>query len=437
MRRVGLGKTIEAGLVLAQLRAEGKGHILIVVPLPLARQWQVELENLFGIRAQPLTREQLSEEQKISAPSLPSQNPRPLERGIYIAGREFAGSPRWAPKIAQLAELESEQDASSVGQALPALQERIAAARAALVVPEGNEVRPEVLQSLEQQLREIEVEMETGNARRHQLMGELQGQTDLFARSARAEEQLAKAAAAQRRTELKAMGAQLLSQTFQTVRRELEQDVVRPLRERVSARLQSLTGPRYRELQMQPDFRVETLLTAEGHAASLGDLSFGTQEQLAFLSRLCLADLLSEKERSLVVFDDNLVHTDPERLQLACKMLEESAQNTQILLLTCHPERFLPLLQGARVRTWPVCGFLSGVASGGGPGGAVGSKEGAGVSWKPWVGWPCRLWDGITRADHVPNPDALSGRRRLFQGSQADYVLSRQGALLLDTPIED
>src|SRR6185436_13635098 len=48
---VGLGKTIEAGLVLAQLRAEGKCRLLIIVPKPLLGQWQTELFTLFGIEA--------------------------------------------------------------------------------------------------------------------------------------------------------------------------------------------------------------------------------------------------------------------------------------------------------------------------------------------------------------------------------------------------
>ena len=48
---VGLGKTIEAGLVIAQLLAEGATRILIVVPRPLVGQWQTELVDLFDIEA--------------------------------------------------------------------------------------------------------------------------------------------------------------------------------------------------------------------------------------------------------------------------------------------------------------------------------------------------------------------------------------------------
>jgi superfamily II DNA or RNA helicase len=48
---VGLGKTIEAGLILAQLAAEGRGRILILVPASLRAQWRAELEGKFGLRA--------------------------------------------------------------------------------------------------------------------------------------------------------------------------------------------------------------------------------------------------------------------------------------------------------------------------------------------------------------------------------------------------
>ena len=46
---VGLGKTIEAGLVLSQLWAERKRQILIIVPPPLRKQWNRELIEKFYI----------------------------------------------------------------------------------------------------------------------------------------------------------------------------------------------------------------------------------------------------------------------------------------------------------------------------------------------------------------------------------------------------
>ena len=73
---VGLGKTIEAGLVLAQLRAEGKRRLLIIVPKPLIGQWQNELFSLFGIDAR-----------------IGGARPDAFDGpGVFLVGRELAGT---------------------------------------------------------------------------------------------------------------------------------------------------------------------------------------------------------------------------------------------------------------------------------------------------------------------------------------------------------
>src|ERR1035437_3437068 len=77
---VGLGKTIEAGLVIAQTRAEGAQRILLIVPKSLIGQWQNELANLFGIQAQ-------DEQKSFVAP------------GVYLVGRECGGSERGAAAL--------------------------------------------------------------------------------------------------------------------------------------------------------------------------------------------------------------------------------------------------------------------------------------------------------------------------------------------------
>jgi SNF2 family DNA or RNA helicase len=51
---VGLGKTIEAGLVLAQLWAERKRRVLIAVPAKLRKQWHQELKDKFALDGQIL-----------------------------------------------------------------------------------------------------------------------------------------------------------------------------------------------------------------------------------------------------------------------------------------------------------------------------------------------------------------------------------------------
>ena len=48
---VGLGKTIEAGLIIAQRWAERKRRILIIVPANLRKQWHQELQDKFSLQA--------------------------------------------------------------------------------------------------------------------------------------------------------------------------------------------------------------------------------------------------------------------------------------------------------------------------------------------------------------------------------------------------
>ena len=47
--KVGLGKTIEADLVLCQLWAEGKRRLLVICPAALRKQWSLELQEKFNL----------------------------------------------------------------------------------------------------------------------------------------------------------------------------------------------------------------------------------------------------------------------------------------------------------------------------------------------------------------------------------------------------
>ena len=51
---VGLGKTIEAGIVLCQFWAERKRRLLVICPASIRKQWALELEEKFNLPAQVL-----------------------------------------------------------------------------------------------------------------------------------------------------------------------------------------------------------------------------------------------------------------------------------------------------------------------------------------------------------------------------------------------
>ena len=53
---VGLGKTIEAGLVLKYVLDSGAKKILIALPATLRKQWEIELDEKFGLKVNILDR---------------------------------------------------------------------------------------------------------------------------------------------------------------------------------------------------------------------------------------------------------------------------------------------------------------------------------------------------------------------------------------------
>lgn len=77
---VGLGKTIEAGLVIAQLLAEGMRRVLLIVPKSLLGQWQDELYTHFGIEA----RAGYADPDAFAG------------SGVFLVHREFAGGEKGA-----------------------------------------------------------------------------------------------------------------------------------------------------------------------------------------------------------------------------------------------------------------------------------------------------------------------------------------------------
>lgn len=84
--------------------------------------------------------------------------------------------------------------------------------------------------------------------------------------------------------------------------------------------------------------------TTAAAALAFDELSFGTREQLGIVSRLAYADLLKEAGKpALLIFDDVLVHSDGQRLEAMKRALYDAGKRHQILLLTCHPERWSDL----------------------------------------------------------------------------------------------
>lgn len=93
---VGLGKTIEAGLVISQKWAEHRRRILIVTPANLRKQWVTELEEKFFLPVQILETASFNAAVKAGEPN-PFEGPRIVVCSYQFAARkrEWLGRTPW------------------------------------------------------------------------------------------------------------------------------------------------------------------------------------------------------------------------------------------------------------------------------------------------------------------------------------------------------
>lgn len=144
-----------------------------------------------------------------------------------------------------------------------------------------------------------------------------------------------------RRIEREAHAARCLDQTLRDARAEAHQRFNEPLR-------QAMT-PLLRILLPEADVSIDEDLHLDGLSRNHTDepiaaLSAGMREQLAIVARLAMGRLLRrDDERIPIVLDDAMVATDTPRFTRMIRILREAAGDLQIILLTCHPQRYAEL----------------------------------------------------------------------------------------------
>ncbi|WHZ12147.1 MAG: Helicase [Burkholderiaceae bacterium] len=87
---VGLGKTIEAGLVISQRWAERRRRILIIVPANLRKQWHQELQDKFSLQGLILEAKSYNALKKSGSGKQEQQNPFLMASGPIICSYQFA-----------------------------------------------------------------------------------------------------------------------------------------------------------------------------------------------------------------------------------------------------------------------------------------------------------------------------------------------------------
>lgn len=133
----------------------------------------------------------------------------------------------------------------------------------------------------------------------------------------------------------------LLYETLTEQKRDVMQSILGPIRLRANHYLQRIAGTRFSDVQFD-----ESLLPSGISPKSIDDpvsidqISGGEQEQLHFSVRMALADVAFKDQRQLVVLDDVFTYTDTTRLARIATILDEATDRFQIVVLTCHPERY-------------------------------------------------------------------------------------------------
>lgn len=140
----------------------------------------------------------------------------------------------------------------------------------------------------------------------------------------------------QRRVEVEYEAWRLLAATLREVENSDGAHLGKALAGPVGERLRALTGDRYARLALGQQLETEGI-EAAGHLRPFEALSVGTQDQLATLFRLCIAEHLG----TAVVLDDHLSQSDAGKIGAFRELLRRTGESIQVVLITCRPEDYL------------------------------------------------------------------------------------------------
>jgi DNA repair exonuclease SbcCD ATPase subunit len=199
------------------------------------------------------------------------------------------------------------------------------------------------LETLERQLKALEGVEAKARDEENQAEGRLQtlAAEGAYSKLAACAEKLADLESRIRRERLRMDATKLLYDTVASCKAAMVAAVAAPVERAATHMLNRISGPRLGAVRLAENFvpvGVHPELAFE--TVDLTNLSGGEQEQLFLIIRLALGQVLAKDERQLVVLDDVLNATDTGRLARILTLLQDSADRLQIVILTCHPERY-------------------------------------------------------------------------------------------------
>ena len=166
---------------------------------------------------------------------------------------------------------------------------------------------------------------------------EQQGERGLWERLHEAKGALERAEMENTRLRVLASAARLLYEILSGERDRSRARYIAPLQERIQRLGRYVFGVDF-QVELDENLAIASR-TASGRTVPFKDLSVGAKEQLDLIARLACALLVSQEGGPLLL-DDALGSTDKMRLEAMGAVLAVAGRETQVIILTCMPERY-------------------------------------------------------------------------------------------------
>lgn len=217
---------------------------------------------------------------------------------------------------------------------------RVVATRAEL--PPDFEKLPERNRRAAASLQQIALELQARRSERDQAQGTLEvlGGQGLYSRETELEERKAEAILRRDAARTRGWSARIAHDLIEHRKQAATKAVLAPLEQRLTAAFADLTGDTTRRVFLDQHLQIAGIGRSREESHPFDLLSQGAKEQLLLCLRLAVAQELASEEPQVLILDDVLVNTDPVRQDRILDVLAAQTDRLQILILTCHPDRY-------------------------------------------------------------------------------------------------
>jgi chromosome segregation ATPase len=251
---------------------------------------------------------------------------RSLENQILGITHRYPDGLDTAKKAAQLAFAQAEA--------------RVVATRTEL--PPDFEKLPERNKRAAASLQQIDLELQTRRKECNQAQGTLitLGGQGLYSRETELEERRTEILLRRDAARARGWTTRLAHILIEHRKQAATKAVLAPLEQRLTTAFAELTGNSHRHVFLDEHLQIAGIGRTREETHAFEQLSQGAKEQLLLCLRLAVAQELAIDEPQVLILDDVLVNTDPVRQDRILDVLGAQTDRLQILILTCHPDRY-------------------------------------------------------------------------------------------------